>query len=140
MTHKSGRSSFAERIRCSQTAYFVVAALFICSAKALQWLWLTHPEIHLNFYLKIVRNQFADVGASFVFALVAFAVFQRRWLAITISLIALNLYKLNQGLARPVFWFDFRDSFAFVVGVFFFSVFNVGNFPLCLAGRKLFGR
>jgi len=75
-----------------------------------------------------------------VFALVAFAVFQQRWRAVTITLLALNLYELSQALVRSVFWFDFGDSFAYGVGLMFFAVFKVGSFPLCIVGRRFFGR
>jgi hypothetical protein len=72
--------------------------------------------------------------------LVAFAVFQNRWRAVTITLISLNLYELSQAFVRAVFWFDFADSFAYGVGLLFFAVFNVGSFPLCIVGRRFFGR
>ena len=140
VTPKSGLSStVGGKVRCSQGVYFAIGAASICPAKILQWLWRTHPDFHQNLFLKIVRNQFADVGASMVFALVAFAVFQKRWRAVTVTLIALNLYELSQALVRTLFWFDFGDSFAYGVGLIFFAVFKVSNFPICIVGRKIFG-
>jgi hypothetical protein len=80
-----------QNVRVSQNAFFYVTGAFICPAKILQWLWHIDPGFHQNVFLRIVRNHFADVGASMVFALVAFSVFQRRWVAVTLTLAALNL-------------------------------------------------
>jgi hypothetical protein len=128
-----------EKLRVSQKAFFWAAGSFICSAKALQWLRIFHPEFHQNVLVKIVRNQAADLGGAMVFALVAYAVFQRRWLAIAITLAALNLYELSQGLVRPVFWFDFGDSAAYLLGVVLFVWFKARVFPMCLIGRRILG-
>ena len=128
------------RARCSSGVYFGVATALVCSAKTLQLLWIIHPNIRLAPSLIIVRNQFADVGASMIFACISFAVLQRRWQAIAITLLVLNLYEFNQAVLRPVFGFDWGDSFAYVVGLVFFGIFDVRSFPISLTGRKFFGR